>query len=90
VWDVCCCGVCSVNACMLICCHCLSALDSNDTKSTEEGKIFEYQEEDQGQAKKGKPSKILAYLILILLIACFIMFMKMHGFILLLPLNSNY
>jgi hypothetical protein len=52
VWDVCCCGVCSVNASMLICCHCLSVLDSNDTESIEEGEVFEYQEEEQGQAIK--------------------------------------
>jgi hypothetical protein len=51
-------------------CYCLSALDSNDPECTEEGEIFEYQEEeDQGQAKKGKPSKLVAYLIPILLIA---------------------
>jgi hypothetical protein len=57
---------------MLICCHCLSALDSNNTESTGEGEVFGYQGEDQGQAEKGKPSKLDSYLILILLIACFI------------------
>jgi hypothetical protein len=50
--------VCSVSACMLIWCYCLSALDLNDTKSTEEGEIFDYQGEDQGQADQGKPSKL--------------------------------
>jgi hypothetical protein len=34
--------------------------------------VFEYQEEDQGQANQGKPSKLDSYLILVLLIACFI------------------
>jgi hypothetical protein len=34
--------------------------------------IFEYQEEDQGQANQGKPSELVASLILVLLIACFI------------------
>jgi hypothetical protein len=48
-------------------------LDSNDNECTEEGEVFEYQEEeDQGQAEQGKPSKLVAYLILVLLIACFI------------------
>jgi hypothetical protein len=49
------------------------ALDSSDPECTEEREIFEYQEEeDQGQANQGKPSKLVAYLILVLLIACFI------------------
>jgi hypothetical protein len=47
----------------------LSALDSNDAGFSEEGEVFEYQEEDQGQADQGKPSKLVAYLIPILLIA---------------------
>jgi hypothetical protein len=42
----------------------------NDPKCTEEGEIFEYQEEeDQGHANQGKPSKLVAALILVLLIA---------------------
>jgi hypothetical protein len=45
------------------------AIESND-ECVEEGEIFEYQEEgDQGQATQGKPSKLVAYLIPILLIA---------------------
>jgi hypothetical protein len=45
-------------------------IDSNKNECTEEGEIFEYQqEEDQGQAKKGKPSKLVAYLIPVLHIA---------------------
>jgi hypothetical protein len=45
------------------------AIDSNE-ECTEEGEVFEYQEEeDQGLANQGKPSKLVAYLIPILLIA---------------------
>jgi hypothetical protein len=50
----------------------LSALDSNGSGYSEEGEIFEYQDKDQGQAGKGKPSKLVSYLILVLLISCFI------------------
>jgi hypothetical protein len=39
-------------------------IDSNENECTEEGEIFEYrEEEDQGQANQGKPSKLVAYLI---------------------------
>jgi hypothetical protein len=39
-------------------------LDSNDTGYSEEGKIFEYQEEeDQELANQGKLSKLVASLI---------------------------
>jgi hypothetical protein len=48
------------------------ALDLNDTGYFKDGEIFEYQEEDQGQADQGKPSILVAYLILVLLTACFI------------------
>jgi hypothetical protein len=35
----------------------LSTIESNDVECTEEGEVFEYQEEgDQGQANQGKPS----------------------------------
>jgi hypothetical protein len=49
---------------MLVCLYryYLPALDSNDTECTEEGGVFEYQEEDQGQADQGKPSKLVASL----------------------------
>jgi hypothetical protein len=47
-------------------------LDSNDTESIEEGKVFGYQGEDKGQDDQGKPSKLDSYPILVLLIACFI------------------
>jgi hypothetical protein len=50
----------------------LPALDSNDIGFYEEWEVFEYQEEDQGQAYQGKPSKLVAYLILVLLNASFI------------------
>jgi hypothetical protein len=52
-----------------LCRYYLPVLDSNDTKCTKEGEVFEYQEEGQGQADQGKPSKPVAYLILVLLIA---------------------
>jgi hypothetical protein len=55
-----------------LCRYYLSALDSNDTGSIEEGTVFGYQGEDQGQADQGKPSKLDSYLILVLLIAYFI------------------
>jgi hypothetical protein len=45
-----------------LCRYYLSALDSNDTESIEEGKVFGYQGEDQGQAEKGKPSILDTYL----------------------------
>jgi hypothetical protein len=63
-----------VCACLLIVCHFfLPAIESNDTECTEEGEVYEYQEEeDQGQANQGKPSILVAYLILVLHIACFI------------------
>jgi hypothetical protein len=46
----------------------LPAIDSNDVECTEEGGVFEYKEEDQGQAEKGKPSKLVEYLILVFLL----------------------
>jgi hypothetical protein len=51
------------------CVNLLSALDSNNVGFSEEGEVFEYQEEYQGQADQGKPSKLVAFLILVLLIA---------------------
>jgi hypothetical protein len=67
-----------------------SALDSNDTRYSKEGEIFEYQEEeDQGQAKKGKPYKLVAYLILVLLIACFIIVYENALFYVAIALTSN-
>jgi hypothetical protein len=38
---------------LCLCAYCvnlLSALDSNDSGFSEDGEVFEYQEEDQGQA----------------------------------------
>jgi hypothetical protein len=52
--------------CMLVCllfAILLPAIESNDTECTEEGEVYEYQEEeDQGQATQGKPSILDAYL----------------------------
>jgi hypothetical protein len=57
VWFVCCGDVYGLFVLAYLCRYYLSALDSNDTESIEEGKVFEYQEEeDQGQATQGKPS----------------------------------
>jgi hypothetical protein len=53
----------------LLCAITFSAIESND-ECAEKGEVYEYQEEeDQGQATQGKPSKLVAYLILVLLIA---------------------
>jgi hypothetical protein len=49
----------------------LPTLDSNDTGFSEGVEIFEYQEEDQGQADQGKPSILDAYMILFTYFACF-------------------
>jgi hypothetical protein len=43
-------------------------LDLNDIGCSEEEEIFKFQEEDQGQAEKGKPSKLVAYLIRVFLL----------------------
>jgi hypothetical protein len=53
--------------------HYFAALDTNVSGEEEEEEEFEeFEEQDQGQAEQGKPSNLVAYLILILLIACFI------------------
>jgi hypothetical protein len=57
---------------MLIYCYYLPAIDPNENECTKEGEIFEYQEEeDQGQANQGKPSKLVAYLILVFILCIF-------------------
>jgi hypothetical protein len=52
---------------MLVPCECLlaywllfllPAIESNNTESTGEGEVFGYPGEDQGQAEKGKTSKL--------------------------------
>jgi hypothetical protein len=67
----------------------LPAIDSNENECTEEGEVFEYQGEDQGQADQGKPSKLVAYLISDLLIACFITVYENALFYIVVALNSN-
>jgi hypothetical protein len=53
----------------LLCAINFLAIESND-ECAEEGEVYEYQEEeDQGQANQGKPSKLVAYLIPVLHIA---------------------
>jgi hypothetical protein len=45
-----------------LCAITFPAIESN-VECIEEGEVFEYQEEeDQGQATQGKPSKLVAYL----------------------------
>jgi hypothetical protein len=57
--------MCVVVVCVLgVCLHanillCLPTLDSNDTKRTKEGEVFEYQEEDQAQAIKASHQILL-------------------------------
>jgi hypothetical protein len=56
----------------LLCVIIFPAIESNK-ECEEEGKVFEYQEEeDQGQATQGKPSILATYLILFTYFACFI------------------
>jgi hypothetical protein len=52
-----------VHTCIFICALLFfTAIESNE-ECTEEGEVYEYQdEEDQGQANQGKPSKLDAYL----------------------------
>jgi hypothetical protein len=51
-----------VYACIFIVCYYFPSIESNE-ECTEEGEVFEYQEEeDQGQATQGKPSILDAYL----------------------------
>jgi hypothetical protein len=65
-----CCGeVCDLPVHAYLYRYYLPMLDSNDIECTEQGEVFEYQEEDHRQANQGKPSKLVAYLIPILLIA---------------------
>jgi hypothetical protein len=71
-WCYTCCGeVCGwfVQVCLFH--YLLSTLDLNDTGFSEGVEIFEYQEEDQGQADQGKPSILDAYLILFTYFASF-------------------
>jgi hypothetical protein len=69
----------------------LSALDTNDNGNREEGDFGIHQEEDQGHiADQGKPSKLVASLIPILLMHDLLLFTKMHGLIYCyLSLDSN-
>jgi hypothetical protein len=90
-------GMCAVMVCVLsVCLHayillCLPALDSNDAECTKDGEVFEYRGEDQGQADQGKPSELVASLILVFTHAWFItVYENALFFMLLLPLDSNY
>jgi hypothetical protein len=64
----------------------LPALDTNGNRNQEEEEFGDRPEEDQGHiADQGKPSKLVASLILVLLMHDLLLFMKMHCFTLLLP-----
>jgi hypothetical protein len=54
----------------LLCAFIFLAIESNE-ECAEEGEVFGYQEEDQGQATQGKPSILDTYLILFTYFACF-------------------
>jgi hypothetical protein len=56
---VCCLDVCSVNAFVLIYCYCLPVIDSNENECTEEGEVFDYQEEDQDKLSKASHLNLL-------------------------------
>jgi hypothetical protein len=45
--------------CLLIAYYFLPAIESNDVECTEECEVFEYQEEDQGQAIKASHLNLL-------------------------------
>jgi hypothetical protein len=74
-----------VYVCLLIDCYLLPTIEPNDAECTEEGEVYEYlEEEDQGQANQGKPSKLDAYLNPIHLLCRLHKFLiKLHVFILL-------
>jgi hypothetical protein len=61
--------------CECLCAYILSLFigaRSNDPESIEEGEVFGYQGEDQGQADQGKPSKLDAYLNPIYILCMFL------------------
>jgi hypothetical protein len=79
--------VCLFAYCLLF----LPAVESNDIECTEEGEVYEYQEEeDQGEANQGKPSILVAYLILFTYLHVSPKFTKVHVFIYCYRPCSNY
>jgi hypothetical protein len=73
-----------VYTCIFICALLFfPAIESNE-ECTEEGEVFEFQEEeDQGQANQGKPSNLMHILILFTYLHVSFCFIKVHEFILL-------
>jgi hypothetical protein len=66
-----------------LCYYFFPTIESNE-ECTEEGEVYEYQEEgDQGQANQGKPSILLHIWILITLLHVSLSFIKVHDFMLL-------
>jgi hypothetical protein len=69
----------------------LPAIESNDTECTEEGEVYEYQEEeDQGKANQGKPSILDAYMILFTYFSCFLKGLSKYMFLYCYSPCSNY
>jgi hypothetical protein len=61
-------------ACIFIVCYYSLTIESNE-ECTEEGEVYEYQEEeDQGQANQGKPANLMHIWILITPAACLLLF----------------
>jgi hypothetical protein len=80
-----------MHACLFVCYLFLPAIESNDTECTEEGEVYEYQEEeDQVLANQGKPSILDAYLILFTYFACFIKVYQIKSFLYCYNPCSNY
>jgi hypothetical protein len=72
LYFLCCCVECLGGDCICFVCFFISWTVDSNVDELEGEDDFEEFEEDQGQANKGKPSKLVASLILVLLIACFI------------------
>jgi hypothetical protein len=68
----------------------LLAIESNNTESTGEGEVFGYPGQDQGQAKKGKPSILDAYLNPIHLLCMFYKGLSNYMFLHCYSPRSNY
>jgi hypothetical protein len=62
-----------VYACIFTVCYYSPTIESNE-ECTEEGEVYEYQEEeDQGQANQGKPPNLMHIWILITPAACLLL-----------------
>jgi hypothetical protein len=59
---------------LLIGCYSFTGDRIEEQREYQGREVYGYPGEDQGQTEKGKPSKLDSYLILVLIIACFINF----------------